>query len=429
MGSNAVNVYLHRIHAGCLTRSISGLISFTYEPTYIKQNLTALSISLPLREAPYRGQIVKAFFFGELPAILSRRITLTRQVRRMLWNCMPGSFARGHRERYAGLSERERWVWLTERGMGTGAIDLYPVHVSPSFLNGGTETILDSKTIHQTKTNPKAYASVSGKNCAMPVRIDQDHLVLVRGRGQTLSTHFAKHIGHEDRASIELFCMRLARSVGIETPDTEIRFIDGNPCYLIRRYDRVQSGSEIKVLHQESVCQALGIPVGVWLERHGAPGIKDILALLHKYSANPERDKEQCLSRFLFGYLTGCLDVINGRNISLVYRNGLPELAPAYDLTVEPSTSSKLPVGIGGIRNPEKVRIRHWHAAVENRESPLLHCLLKKLSENIEERAYRLTRMMEDEGFHSDTFYAICKVISHRVKLVKARLPSVASHK
>ena len=417
MGSSAVNVYLHRIHAGRLTRSISGSISFTYEPTYIKQNLPALSISLPFREAPYRGQIVKAFFFGELPAFLSRRITLTRQIRRMLWNCAPGSFARGHRERYTGLSEWKRWVWLTERGMETGAIDLYPVHVSLPFLSDETETILDSKTIYQIKTNPKAYASVSGKNCAMPVRIDQDHLVLVRSRGPTLSTHFVKHVGDEDRASIELFCMRLACSVGIETPDTEIRSIDGNPCYLIRRYDRVQSGSEIKVLHQESICQALGIPVGVWLERHGAPGIKTILALLHKYSANPERDKTQYLSRFIFGYLTGCLDV-NGRNLSLVYRNGLPELAPAYDLTVEPSTSSKLPVGIGGIRNPEKIRIQHWHAAVENRERHLLHCLIKKLSEKIEERAYGLVCMMEDEEFRSDTFHAICKVISRRVKLI-----------
>lgn len=412
-----VNVYLHRIHAGRLTRSISGSISFTYEPTYVEQNLPALSISLPLREAPYRGQIVKAFFFGELPAILSKRITLTRQVRRMFWNCLPGSFARDQKKRYAGLSERKRWIWLIERGMGTGAIDLHPVHVSPSFQNDETETILDRKTIHQIKADPATYAFVGGKNCAMPVRIDQDDLVLVKGRGSTLSTHFVKHIGDKDRASVELFCMRLARSVGIETPDTEIRYIDGNPCYLIRRYDRIQSDSGVKMLHQESVCQALGTPSGVWLERHGAPGTKTILALLHKYSANPEHDKAQYLSRLIFGYLTGCHDV-NGRNVSLVYRDGLPELAPAYDLTVEPSTFFKLPVSIGGIYDPEKVRIQHWHAAVENRERDLLHYLIKKLSGKIEEKASGLVCMMENEGFRSDAFHAICKVISRRVKFI-----------
>lgn len=418
MASSAVNVYLHRIHAGRLVRSISGTISFTYDLTYIKRGLPALSISLPLREASYRGRLVKAFFFGELPATHVMRSTPTRQIRRILWNCMPDSYAREHRERYARLSEWKRWSWLTENGMGTGAIDLFPVHVHPSFPHDEIETVLDSKTICQIKTDPKSYASVSGKNCAMPVRMDHDRLVLVSGRGPTLSTHFAKHVGDKDRAFTELFCMRLARSVGIDTPDAEVRFIDGNPCYLIKRYDRVQSGSEIKVLHQESICQALGIPAGVWLERHGAPGTKTILALLRKHSASPKRDRAQYLSRLVFGYLTGCLD-INGRNISLVYRNRLPELAPAYDLTIEPSTSSKFPVSVGGIRDPEKVHLWHWRRAVEEDDWTVLQGQMHQLAEECEEQARVLAEQMKREGICSNVCHPICTRISQRVGLIR----------
>ena len=420
-----LDVYLHRVCAGRLTRDAFGTMAFTYEPAYVEQNLPTLSLSLPPRKAPYRGKVVNAFFFGALPGFLTMRRKLSRLIRRWLWNCVPDPHACNYKERYIGLPERERWAWLVEKGIEVGAISLHPVFATvPPTLDEEIEIVLDNATIAQVNKYPKSYASVDGRNCMIPARIDREgRVVLVRGQSPTLSTHFVKYMGKENRALNELFCMRLARSVGLVVPDVAIRDIDGYLCYLIKRYDRTQFSHEtqsINMLHQESLCQALGVPVGVWIEHHGGPTVKQTLALLHEYSSEPERDKSEFLARLVFGYLAGCLD-INGRNVSLLYRNGRPELAPAYDLSLSVPTA-KMPMSIGGVCIPERVNIQHWYSAVVDRDRHALHQQLVRLSESCEGKASELVAEMKQEGFQSEIFNTVCTEITQRASRIKQQL-------
>ncbi|MCY4611651.1 MAG: HipA domain-containing protein [Gammaproteobacteria bacterium] len=422
-----LNVYLHQAYAGRLTRDIFGTMSFTYDSAYVEQNLPALSLSLPLRQAPYRGNIVNGFFFGQLPGFLSMRCTWGRLTRRWLWGCLPDQLVRSHKKKYIGLTGWRQWAWLAEKGMEAGAISLHQPEDSylPSTLGREIEIVLDGKAIIQISKDSKSYASVFGKYGMIPARIDeQTRVVFVKGRSPTLSTHFAKYIGERNNLALnEFFCMRLARSVGLIVPDVELRTVDENLYYLIERYDRAQSSpAKVEALHQESLCQALGVPVGVWLERHGGPGIKAILGVLHEHSARPEQDKAEFLARLVFGYLVGCLD-INGRNVSLLYRKGFPELAPAYDLSVS-APSDKLAMSIGGVRRPEEVCLRHWYSVVEDDDKHILQNTLDDFQKNFEEQANKLVNEMEREDLQSEIYGTILARISQRTGWIRKELRS-----
>lgn len=425
-----LDVYLHQVYAGRLTRDTFGTMSFTYESAYVTQNLPTLSFSLPPRKAPYRGKIVQAFFFGALPGFLTGRRKFSRLIRHWLWNLAPDQLAHDYKARYMdkrllGPPERKRWTWLVEKGVEVGAIYFCPAcNASPLVLEGDREVGLDGRILSRIDNDPE-YDSVDGRHCMIPARLDRERRVMwVRGRSPTLSTHFVKYVSKGDCPLNELFCMRLARSVGLVVPNVEVRAIDGNLCYLIERYDRKrlsrESGS-VEMLHQESLCQALGIPVGIWIERHGGPSVKQSLAFLHQHSSKPMQDKAEFLARLVFGYLIGCLD-INGRNVSLLYRNGCPELAPAYDLSMS-MVPANLAMSIGGVRTVESVRLQHWCSAVAEGDWQILWQQLHRLSAECEEKAFALAGQMEQEGLRSDVYQLICTGIAQRTGLIRQQLP------
>ena len=51
-------VYLHGIKAGMLTKEDSGEYTFTYDSSYLeKEDYPSVSLTLPLREEPYRSTV------------------------------------------------------------------------------------------------------------------------------------------------------------------------------------------------------------------------------------------------------------------------------------------------------------------------------------------------------------------------------------
>lgn len=60
-------VYLHGIKAGMLTKEDSGEYTFTYDSSYLeKEDYPSVSLTLPLREEPYRSTVLFPFFFNML---------------------------------------------------------------------------------------------------------------------------------------------------------------------------------------------------------------------------------------------------------------------------------------------------------------------------------------------------------------------------
>ena len=64
-------VYLHGIKAGMLTEEDNGEYTFTYDSSYLeKEDYPSVSLTLPLREEPYRSM----FFFNMLSEGENRKL-------------------------------------------------------------------------------------------------------------------------------------------------------------------------------------------------------------------------------------------------------------------------------------------------------------------------------------------------------------------
>ena len=423
-----LDVYLHHVYAGVLTRTNVGAMFFAYDPHYLEQGLPALSVSMPLREKPYRGRVVKSFFFTPLPDfVVWKRRTYDRLLWRLLWECVPGSFASARKGKYFYLSDRERFAFLSNNGISASAVDLYPcgASLSASNVSEGENKVLNGMLIREIIANPKAsIASMGGSTSKIPVYVERESgaLIWVKGKKAASSTHILKNLGEHKAVINELFCMRLGQSVGLRVPDVEMCVIDGIPCFLVARYDRTRSdGGQVEVLHQETFCQALGVLPGVTSERRGGPAIQHCLDLLQRHSVKPEHDQAEFLTQIVFCYLIGRND-FNGRNLSLVYRNGLPELAPAHDLMGFFYSHDKLDMPIGGVRHPEKVRVKDWRRAVGETKFPILHEQLVRLPGECLEKSRELSRKFENEGITSYEVTTICSGIAQRARMIEQQL-------
>ena len=83
-------VYLHGIKAGMLTKEDSGEYTFTYDSSYLeKEDYPSVSLTLPLREEPYRSTVLFPFFFNMLSEGENRTNCCTSMPKMTLAYCWP----------------------------------------------------------------------------------------------------------------------------------------------------------------------------------------------------------------------------------------------------------------------------------------------------------------------------------------------------
>lgn len=325
-----VSVRLNGTPVGVLSQDDLGEMRLTYLPEWLETpNAKPLSLSLPLREAPFNMTECFPFFSGLLPDSALIRKELGRVLQ---------------------MSSEDDFGLLSAIGRDcAGAVSIVP-----------TDTPVIRDTDHPEKWVRKTEAELADLLAALPNRplyYDEDDgfffslagvhdkiAVLVKNGevvlpvNQTPSSHILKIDidGLPDSIRTENFCLALARAVGIEAPNSEIRKAQEKPYMLIERYDRkifrAADGTErLKRVHQEDFCQALGLPPKNKYQLRGGPGFKDLIGTINKASALPAKDVIKLLEYAAFNFVIGNPDA-HGKNFSLVYRSTRPVLAPIYDL-------------------------------------------------------------------------------------------------
>lgn len=88
----------------------------------------------------------------------------------------------------------------------------------------------------------------------------------------------------DGHAENEHVCLALARALELPAAASQVRRFDGETAIVVERYDRVRRGDTIHRLHQEDMCQALGLPPTRKYENEGGPGATPIVELLRTYS-------------------------------------------------------------------------------------------------------------------------------------------------
>ncbi len=129
----------------------------------------------------------------------------------------------------------------------------------------------------------------------------------------------------EEVPANEALTMTLAATAGIEVPDHGLLpAVDGSWVYFIRRFDRVGRAARV---HQEDFAQL----IGAGRETKYNSSLEQVAKVVEGHCTFPAIEKAKLARVLLFCFLTGNEDM-HLKNFSLVVRNGVVSLSPAYDL-------------------------------------------------------------------------------------------------
>lgn len=353
MGTERLGVLLHRQPVALLERGTGGHLQLSYLPTVDARD--ALSLSLPVRTEPYDESQLLPFFDGLLPEGRVRDQLATR------FRIEPGDV-------FGLLREFGREC--------AGAVTVVPEGEAESPASSEVRWLTDeelAQTIADLEVRP--FADEPSDNVRISLAGTQGKLVVIIGpdgqvglpRGATPSTHILKpqpkvlrgsRLAYPEIVANEAFCMVLATRAGLATAEVGIRRIAQEPVLVVRRYDRTPGGQR---LHQEDLCQALGVPSRLKYEADGGPGQREYLVLLTRHSADPLEDRLALLERIALCYLIAN-DDMHAKNFALLYTPKV-RLAPAYDLLstgIYPHLKREMGAAVNGMYDAEQLRAIHW---------------------------------------------------------------------
>lgn len=409
MGRNSkqtrLQVLLNGKRVGVLVRNISGGLEFAYVQEWLSTiDAMPISQSLPLRELPYRGAQVGAYFDNLLPdndeirnRIAERMATEGRGTFDLL--------AAIGRDCVGALQFVPEGEWIKEVG---------PVQA---------ETLAD-KAIGGVLRNLKS--SPLGLDRHKEFRISlagaQEKTALLRWKGHwyrpkgpTPTTHILKPsmgklpngIDLSESVQNEWLCLKLALHFGLTVAKAEIRKFDGIECLVVERFDREwsQDKKHLRRVPQEDLCQALGVPWSRKYESDGGPGIVAIMDFLNA-SDQRDQDRAQFLRAQLVFFLLGAIDG-HAKNFSITLLPTGFRLAPIYDVMsvlpalarrqVEPK-QAKLAMSIGNNRHYRlgEIYFRHWEQTAKKAGFPLKD--LRSLTQDLIDRGNNIETLVSRLG-------------------------------
>ena len=338
---------------GTLRTNEHGEMQFGYDATWLEdREAPPLSLSLPKREAPFKRRECRPFFAGLLPEDVQRD-----GVARAL-----------------GVSRGNDFALLDALGGDVaGALMLLPEgSAPPEFDNGVAAQPLDDaalRNILDSLPSRPLLAGREGLRLSLAGAQSKLPVVLVEGRvalpapGQP-TTHILKppiarfHGTTENEALV----MRLAAGCGLPVARVEPRVVEQRPYLLIERYDRrVDDHGRVRRLHQEDICQALGIVPEHKYAAEGGPTFAAMFALVRRVSLQPALAVLALLDVAIFNVIVGNADA-HGKNFSLLLGASVT-LAPFYDLlstTAYPELSPRFAMKVGGAATLEEIGPSTW---------------------------------------------------------------------
>jgi len=225
-------------------------------------------------------------------------------------------------------------------------------------------------------------------------------------------------------ASNEYFCMRLAARCGLSSAVVELVTLAGRPCLVVERFDREQVTLSHHRLHQEDLCQALGLTPDFKYQRAGwrLPSYRALADLLDEHSPWPGLDRLAGAQAAVFHFLVGNADA-HAKNISLLYVRDGVRLAPLYDVVstaVYPELSTELALSVGDELNPDAITSIHWSDLADDfgLNPGSFERVRRELVERMTAEALALREGAHAEGWHHPSIDAIIDVIAARAPRV-----------
>ena len=345
-----------RVRAG-----VRGKLGFAYDPTWREApDAYPLSLSMPLAAEKHGPAAIEAFLWGLLP---DNEIVLERWARRFQ------------------ISARNVFALIANVGEDcAGAVQFIKPDRLAAVRGGSADEVewLDESGValrlralredHAAWRLPRdtGQFSLAGAQPKTALLFEHGRWGIPSGRAPT--THILKPpTGQFDgHAENEHVCLGLARALGIPAASSRVMRFGEEIAIVVERYDRLRIGNEIIRIHQEDICQALGIMPAKKYQNEGGPGVSDVVELLRTHSHVREEDVNAFIDAIAFNWLIAGPDA-HAKNYSLLIGGGSRvRLAPLYDIaSILPYDDIdlkkvKLSMKIGGEYRLRDIGISAW---------------------------------------------------------------------
>lgn len=321
----ALDVYIEGHCAGTIRADMRDGIVFTYDDEYASTSArTPLSLSMPKRRLEHGGHVAERWIENLLPDNDDTRVAIADKF---------------------GSRATDAYSLLHYIGLDVaGAVQFVPEGESirrPGALVPWDESRIAAE-IDRLRADPAAldddmdigHWSLAGQH-------GKFSLARVGGTwmeptGTQASTHIFK-VGmnrFRDSDIAEFVTMRAAKILGLEVASVDLADFNGRLAVVIDRYDRVAGPQGAIRLHQEDLCQSLGLRRQDKYESDGGPSMHATRDVLR--TGVPPTDRDRSVIEFAklqaFNLVAANVDG-HGKNTSLLLRGADVRLAPAYDLT------------------------------------------------------------------------------------------------
>jgi serine/threonine-protein kinase HipA len=312
---------------GRVRRDARGRLTFVYNDAWRQaEGAYPLSLSMPLASAEHRPAVIEAFLWGLLP---DNELVLSRWAQKFQ------------------ISARSAFAFISHVGEDcAGAVQFVSpdrLEVLQSGHQDAVEWLDEKKIAERLKALREDHAawrlprdtgqfSLAGAQPKTALLLKDSRWGIPSGRIPT--THILKPpTGHFDgHAENEHICLSLARSLGLPAAQSKVLRFEKEIAIAVERYDRLQSGNKIIRVHQEDMCQALGIMPTKKYQNEGGPDSADCVDLLRTQSSEREADVGTFVNAIGFNWLIAGTDA-HAKNYSLLIAEGpRVRLAPLYDL-------------------------------------------------------------------------------------------------
>jgi serine/threonine-protein kinase HipA len=395
---------------GQLTQDLHGELGFAYAPGWLHDDgAPALSASLSKRAAPFTRRECRPFFGGLLPEEGQRDAAA----------------------RALGVSRGNDFALLDRLGGDVaGALQLLPPGEIPAVPaldrrpipldDAGLIRVLDALPARPLLAGEEGLRlSLAGAQSKVPVVL-ADGAVALPAPGQP-TTHILKPPIARFAATTEneAFVMRLAAAVGLDVAPVEARVVQHRTFLLVRRYDRAMGDDgNVRRIHQEDFCQALGVPPETKYASEGGPTFKDCFGILRRVAARPAVDVLKLLDAVIFNVIAGNADA-HGKNFSILYDEEGPHLAPLYDLLATvayPELSPTFAMKIGKRATLAELDAKGWaaFAADAGLGLPLVRRRVAELGDSVKTRAHDVARNLMHPGLDEAALLKFAEMAADR---------------
>lgn len=379
----ALDVYMNGYHVGVFTKTGSGTHLFSYDENWVGlSGSRPISLSMPLRHQPYKGDEVYNFFDNLLPDNLDiRRRIVTRH---HAHSTQPFDLlAKVGKDSVGALQ-------LIPQGMPVKDVkcieykELSREKLEKILMGYQADAPLgmiddeDDFRISIAGAQEKTALLYLNERWCLPFNATPTSHIIKLPIGKIESHSFS--IDMSDSVENEYLCMMIAREFGLPVPPCFILNVGKIKALAVERFDRkyAADGSWIMRLPQEDFCQALNISSAQKYENNGGPGISSIMSLLLG-AVDPEGDRYSFMKAQVLFWLLAATDG-HAKNFSLfIESQGRYRLTPYYDIiSMYPAVGGrgidrrdvKLAMGLTGTKGKkyaiEQIFPRHFFQTAED---------------------------------------------------------------